>query len=307
VKRRNWTGTTRGGHFGNLFYVALIRAGGLALTPFFLFWTALYFLVAAPSGRRISFELARRLGRGESLWARLGFAFRHFFTFGTLLLDRVAILNGEGRRYEFRFEGEEEIRAALAEKRGVLLVTAHLGNWEVMGHLLERLATPVTLVMYDGVSPAMRRTLDRLSEGRSFRVLYTDGTPASAAAILEALRRGEIVGMMGDRLLSGRGARVEFLGAAATLPVAPYVLAMTAGAPLLHVIALRTGSRRYALRAERRAPIKPGPRREREADLARWAGDFARFLERHLREFPHQWGNFYAFWDGPAERVGSAE
>lgn len=302
VTRPKWSGASRGGRLGNLFYVQLIRWGGLSLAPFFLFWTSLYFLLfAAPEGRRHSFALARRLGLGRSAAQRWRFAFRHFFTFGTLLLDRIAILNGLGARYEFRFEREEEIVRALARGQGVILVTAHLGNWEVMGHLLERLGRPVTLVMYDGVAPALRRTLDRLSEGRSFRVLYTDGSPASAAGIIAALRRGEIVGMMGDRVLRGRAVAVDFCGARASFPVAPYVVAVASGAPLLYVVAVRTGRKRYDLSATPTGAFTYADRRDKDADHARWAREFARELEAHLRAHPHQWGNFFDFWQPSAD------
>jgi predicted LPLAT superfamily acyltransferase len=294
-----WSQTARGGKFGNLFYVALVRHGGLALAPFFLFWTSLYFLlIGSPEGRRHSFALARRLGLGESALGRWSFAFRHFFTFATLLLDRVAILNGCADRYEFQFEREGEIVRALGQGKGALLVTAHLGSWEVMGHLLERLKTPVTLVMYDGAPPALRATLERLSAGRSFRVLYTDGSPTSAAGILAALARGEIVGMMGDRVFKGRALAADFCEAPAQFPLAPYALAVASGAPLLYVIALRAGRRRYELRATPTAPFSYADRRHKDIDHARWVQAYAKNLERELRAHPHQWGNFFDFWAG---------
>lgn len=293
---RGWTGRSRGGHLGNLFYVWLIRAGGLSLVPFFLFWTSLWFLLAAPRSRRVSFDLARRLGCGDTALARWRFARGHFFTFATLLADRVAILNGQAHRYRFSFQGEDEIAAALAGGRGVVLVTAHLGNWEVMGHLLQRLGRPIQLVMSDGVSPAMRRTLDEMSKERSFQVLFTDGSPASAAAILAALRRGEVVGMMGDRVNKGRSVAVDVLGAPAELPVAPWVLSAASGAPLLHVFCVREGARSYGLHAFPTEPPAKAGRAEREAELTRCASAFAARLDAFLRAHPRQWGNFYAFW-----------
>jgi predicted LPLAT superfamily acyltransferase len=296
VSERAWSGQTRGGRLGNLFYLQLIRFGGLSLAPFFLFWTSLYFLLAAPEGRRHSFDLARRLGLGATLPQRVRFAFRHFFTFGSLLLDKVAILNGLVDRYEFEFVDEDLIARELARGKGAILVTAHLGNWEIMGHLLTRLDVPVTLVMYDGVSPKLRETLDRMCEGRSFRVLYTDGSAASAAAIIAALREGGIVGMMGDRIFEGRSVEVELCGGTAALPVAPYVVAVAAGAPLLHVFAVRTGRRRYRFSASNQGALRYANRRDKETDLRRWAGIFAGHIEESLRAHPHQWGNFFSFW-----------
>ncbi|MBN1443964.1 MAG: hypothetical protein JXA90_14740, partial [Planctomycetes bacterium] len=91
---RRWTGRARGGRLGNLFFAVLARRGALGPARFFIFWVALYFLAAAPAARRASMDLARRLGAGRTRWRRLAFAFRHFFTYGTLLFDRAAILSG---------------------------------------------------------------------------------------------------------------------------------------------------------------------------------------------------------------------
>ena len=130
-----WQTKPRGGRLGNGFFIVLIRCGGLALAPFFLFWVALYFLVAAPAARRASFNLARHLGRGRFLPGRLWFAFRHFYTFGLLLLDRIAILAADqAHKYHIDFIGEENIRNSLGEGKGVVLLTLHYFHcfrWEI--------------------------------------------------------------------------------------------------------------------------------------------------------------------------------
>jgi predicted LPLAT superfamily acyltransferase len=299
MEPRGWTGRARGGRAGTLFFALLVRYGGLALAPVFVFWVALYFLVAAPSGRRASFDLADRLGLGGGTWRRLRFAFRHFRTYGTLLVDRLAVLSGLAHRYRFRYHGEEGLRAQALAGKGLLLVTGHVGSWEIMGHLLRRLDAPVALVMHDVEDPAVRASLKAVEDRRSFRVLHTDGSPASAAAILEELARGAIVGMMGDRLLEAHGVAVSFLGSEAAFPVGPYAIAAASGAPLSHVFALRTGRRCYDFHASPPRVLSHGARGGRRADLARWAGEFAARLEEVVREHPTQWGNFYPFWSAP--------
>ncbi len=290
-----WTGRARGGRFGNRFFALLVKRARW-MTPWFLFWVSLYFLVAAPAARRVSFQLARRVGRGRWFWSRLVFAYRHFFTFGNLLLDRIEILGGRAERYRFEFDGEDHIREALALGRGVILVTGHLGNWEAMGHLLTRLQAPVCLIMYDGVQPALKATMEKLAAGRSFRVIYSDGSPNTAAAVLAALRSGAIVGMMGDRTLRGEGVAVELLGGTAEFPTAPYVLAAAAGAPLMHVFALRAGSRSYRFVGFPAQQLSYASRRDKQRDLQRWAGEFAQRLEQKTRDLPWQWGNFFPIW-----------
>lgn len=242
-------------------------------------------------------DLAIRLDRGKSLVQRLWFAFRHFYTFGTLLLYRVAILGGDqADRYRIEFTGEEQIRSALAGGRGAVLLTGHIGNWEVMGQLLTRLDAPFNMVMFDGVPPALKATMENLARDRTLKVLYTDGSPTAAAAMLKVLRDGEMVGMQGDRGLAGEPVEVPFLGGTAALPVGAYVLAAAAKAPLLHVFAVRRGWRRYSFHGFETPPMSYRDRRNKQPDLQRWATAFASRMEDFLREYPHQWGNFFPFW-----------
>lgn len=302
---RAWTGRSRGGRWGNGFFVLLVRLGGLRLAPFFVAWVALWFVVAAPTARRASMELARRLaarrapaGRSAppSALARLLFAYRHFFTYGLLLVDRLAILGGRARGYRFTSSGLPAIRRALAEGRGAVLLTAHVGNWEIMGHLLADIGAPVVLVMYaadDDPSDAARAALER---ARGFRVIRAEGSPATAAAILSALRAGCCVGMMGDRVLAGRALDVPFLGGRTALPVAPLAVAAAAGAPIFHVFALREGPRRYAFTGHAAAPVDVADRAARPAALQRALAEYAGRLETVVAEHPWQWGNFFPFW-----------
>lgn len=297
-----WQTRARGGRLGNAFFIQLVRCGGMWLTPFFLFWVALYFVAAAPAGRRASFDLARRLGRGKTLPGRLWFAFRHFFTFGTLLLDRVAILGGgQASKYRIDYDGEDNIRDALAAGDGAILLTAHLGNWEAMGHLLTRLEAPVAMVMYDGVDPRLKQTMEDMARDRSFRIIYTDGSPATAATILGALREGQLVGMMGDRAFAGETVEVDLLGGRAKLPVGAFVVGAAARTRLVHVFAVRRGWRRYSFCGFAPVQLRYRDRKHKQQDLQLWAQGFATRLEEFVRRYPYQWGNFYPFFCAPTD------
>ena len=295
--RPTWHARRRGGRLGNGFFLALVRHGGLWLAPFFLTFVAFYFVFAAPAGRRASIQLARRLGRGKTWFGRMWFAYRHFYTFGLLLLDRTAILScDQADKYKIEFDGEEHIRSALAEGRGAVLLTAHLGNWEAMGHLLTRLGRPFNMVMYDGVDAKMRATIENMAKQRSFEILHTDGSPSSAAGILSALRKGEMVGMMGDRVFAGDSVEVPFLGQPARFPVGSFVLAAAAAAPMVHVFAVRRGWRKYSFHGVPAANMRYRDRKRKRDDLEAWATEFAERVEQFVRESPYQWGNFFPFW-----------
>jgi predicted LPLAT superfamily acyltransferase len=296
-----WEGTQRGGRLGNLFIVMMVRTRfGRAVAPFFLFWTALYFLVAAPKARSASFDLARRVGRGDTLASRLRFAFMHFSTYGATLFDRMAMLSSTEDLFRFDKHGEEAIAAALESGRGAVLLASHFGNWELMAQCLTGLSAPTTMVMYDGVQPQVKEALSKLAEKRSFEVLFTDGGPVSAAGILSALNRGHLVGMMADRTLAGRSVGARFLGDVAQFPVGPYSIAAAARVPTFQVFAVRRGRGRYSFHGFPMGVLQYRDRRRKNDDFERWAGVFAQRLEEFTREHPEQWGNFFDFWmEGP--------
>ena len=296
AKDERWSGRVRGGRFGHLFIRFLIRSGLIGLTPIVLFFVVFWFLATAPRARRASFQLADRLARGGVWWRRLLFAYRHFFTFGTSQIDRTAVLSGRLRPYRFGYHHEELLHDQARSGQGAVLLTGHVCSWEIMAHMLLRVDKPVTLVMADTTQPAMKATLDRLAEGRSFRVLYTDGSPASAATIVHALNEGEFIGMMGDRVFGGEGVRVPFLGEDALFPVGPHAVAAAARVPVFHVFAFRAGRRRYDFYAYATGVPRYRDRRRKGEDHRRWVGEFAARLEEVVRRFPFEWANWYDFW-----------
>lgn len=295
-----WEGKRRGGHFGNAFFATISRSRlGRAVTPFFLCGVVAYFLLFAPKGRRVSFDLARRVGKGDSLLARIAFAYRHFYVYGAMLVERMALLAGAEDQFVIEKVGEEGIRDGLEEGKGALLFTCHLGNWEAMAQCLSCIDAPVTLVMYDGVQPQVKKALEDLSARQSFEVLYTDGGPTAAAGILAALSRGSIVGLMADRIMAGRGVDLPFLGGVATFPVGPYSIAAASGAPAFQVFAIRTGPYAYEFSAFPFGRLRYANRRDKQADFERWSRTFADRLEEFTRRHPEQWGNLYEFWKEP--------
>jgi lauroyl/myristoyl acyltransferase len=191
-------------------------------------------------------------------------------------------------------EGHEHLDAAMAERRGLILLTAHLGNWELAGRLLaRRFARPVHVVVAAEPDPGVERFL-RGGEG-PVRFVTRDH-PAASVTLLAALRRDEVVAMQGDRALGSRGdLAVPFFGAPALFPRGPFVLARAAGAPLVSAFCVLGADRRYTITLG--TPVRVGPDGEAAA-LAAWV----RVLEEQVRRHPEQWFNFFDLWSDPPAR-----
>jgi len=303
---QHWSGTgkLRGGRRGIQFFLGALRLLGPRLTYALLVPPAIYFTFASPDVPA-TMDYHRRVFGPQPWWKRRWLVFKHFFSFGQAIIDRTAILAGQTSGFSFAFDGEQNLRSAAAEGKGVLLLTAHVGNWEVAGQLLSRIDVPVNVTGFDNEAPEIRALLTRAQTRQKFQMIPITGSPTDAIPLVAALRRGEIVAMLGDRPYGSPTARVPFLGGTAAFPVGAYVLAAIAGSPLVEVFSLRQRGGHYQFYGfPALLPFHP-PHHQRDAHLRQCAAQFAANLESVVRRDPLQWYNFFPFWEESAAAPGT--
>jgi predicted LPLAT superfamily acyltransferase len=294
-----WTGRTRGGHFGNWFFVQLIRVLGLRGAYAWLVLVAAYFTIASPHSYRASVNYLRRVLEPKPWWRHPLLVYRHFFSFGVTLLDRLAVVMGR-HPMDCSYEGEARFHEFLDQGKGIILLGAHVGGWEMGGHLLGRFGTPVNLVVLEQEQENIRLLFDRALEGRQFRILTADENPLRSVPIMAALRRGEMVAMHGDRAFGGAELTVPFLGGQARFPLGAYHLAAVTGAPIFQAFAVRERIGQYRFFTFPPQFVARDAARRNPAVLREWVEHYAARLESVLRQYPYQWYNFYDFWEADA-------
>ena len=257
--------------------------------------------VARAVGRALQTErqvvrsnLARVLGGGTA--RDLDGAVRDTFAnFGAFFAD-LLVLNRVGPErlspYVARRAGDEHVDDAFAAGRGAVLLTAHLGNWELGGRLLAcRGGVPRTHVVLSVEEDAALEGHLRVN-APDLRFV-TRRHPTSTLGLLTALRRGEAVAMQGDRPTGERGDRlVTFFGEPAAFPIGPFLLARAAGAPVIPAFCTMAEDGRYHVDVEAPIWVKPG---EEMAGLEAMVAA----LERAVRAHPTQWFNFFDVWAPP--------
>jgi predicted LPLAT superfamily acyltransferase len=295
----HWSGTgkLRGGRPGIWFFIMALRVLGLRLTYALLVPPAIYFSFVSPDVPA-TMDFHCRVFGPQPWWKRRWLVFKHFLSFGRALIDRTAILAGNIKQFSFSFDGENHLRNAVAEGRGVLLLTAHVGNWEAAGALLSRLDVPVNVTGFDNESAEVRSLLNGASKAK-FRLLPLTGSPTDVIPLVAAMRRGEVVAMLGDRAHGSPSANVPFLDGTASFPTGAYVMAAIAGAPLVHVFSLREPPGHYHFIAFPPQRPKMPPHNQRDAYLRDCAVRFSGDLETVLKRDPLQWYNFFPFWLQP--------
>ncbi len=295
--QRQWTGKTRGGWLGNWIFLTLLRLCGLRAAYGLLVPVSFYYLFTAPKACRASAEYMRRLeATSFSTVSRLLRTWRHFFTFGQVLLDRVAIIAGPASQFTFEFDGRQHLEDALAAGKGLVLVTAHVGNWEAAGHALASLDVPVNVVAYEGEIGRIKQLFDGAMATRRFRLIPVRESLDTGLEIASALRNGEIVAMHADRAMGSRFVREFFLDEPAAFPAGPFYTAAACGAPVVTAFVTREGTLRYKFLAYGADWIGGQNRAELDRVVNDCVRRFIGRLEEVLKAHPAQWFNFYDFW-----------
>jgi len=291
-----WSGRSRGGVFGNWWFIQLIRFLGLRWAYLFLVPVAGYFTLCNPSGYRCSVDYLRRVLGPQPFWKWPLLVYRHFFSFGVTLLDRAAVIMGRAQM-DWSFDNTELLTRHLDRGKGVILLGSHLGSWELGGHLLNRLGKPVNVVILEKEEGRLRQLFARALEARTFKLIATDGHPLRSIPIAAALRRGEIVALLGDRTFGGTDVQAPFLGGQARFPAGPYLLAALTGAPIIQSFAVRERLGHYRFFAYPETFIPRDAVRARAEALAPHVAEYTQRLAEVARRYPFQWFNIFPFWD----------
>jgi KDO2-lipid IV(A) lauroyltransferase len=201
-----------------------------------------------------------------------------------------------------RIEGMDQFDAVLAEGKGVILLTAHAGNFELGGILLRSRNLKVHAVYKPDHFAAVERLREGMRAQGGVVGIPVDGVGFSTLPLVRLLREGALVGMQGDRDFSLNGVPMPFFGREVPFPRGPWELAAMTGAPIITSFFYTDDERRF--HAHFGEPIRiGGGRGERMEAIQAGMRSYVADLEALIRRHPSQWYCFYPFWDDPARHA----
>lgn len=244
--------------------------------------------------------LARRAATDPDALERLVRAcFRHAVRY-YLEVARTGGFDLETALARIDVETPDEVREALESGRPIVLVGLHFGAIELPVVLVSHLVGhPVTAPMETVADPGLQRWFVGSRSRVGVNIIPIAN---SRHALMRALRRGEPVGLVADRDITGTGIMVPLFGHPAPIPAGPALLAIEAGVPVYAGTARRTKDRRYAGRLLLVPAPEAGSRRERMVALT---ASLAQAFESLLADAPEQWwGAFHPVWPDLALAAG---
>jgi lauroyl/myristoyl acyltransferase len=201
---------------------------------------------------------------------------------------------------------EDAVLDAIAAGRGAVVVTGHIGSWDIAARGLRNKDCQVHVVMGRELDPATQEFVEGARVRAGVNVILSDASVFSSLGLVRALRRNEIVAIQLDRAARAGGVRMlPFLGAPAPFPSGPFVLARLAGSPVIPVFAPRIGRRHYGLHIGRPVDVPRSARDPLVLDGVML--EVVAQLEEVVRRYPWQWFQFQHFWPEPAEAADRRE
>lgn len=288
----------RGNSLGFWFFRTATRLTGLRGGYGLLYLVTLYYLLVDRPLVQESLPYIRRRFPAHGRYRQLFDLYLLFVSQGKCLLDRFAVAAGyDGIKIEIR--GYEQLREKIAaSSRGMILLTAHIGNWQVAMSALQRFDRHVYVMMRPEDNVALQSTLQLGDDSERVKVILTSGALGGVIEALAAIDAGSLVTIMGDRPYDFPATTASFLGGEVSFPYGAYTLAAAAGCPLVVLLSAKVATGRYVVDVSHIIPPPSGQRGEKAAAINASVQQYAHILEQYVAEFPLQWFVFRDIWKG---------
>lgn len=295
---RQWTSRSIGSTFQHKIFYALIRMGGWRLSYFVLYFVVFYYILFRPSVRKkCRYYLSHRFP-GASPFQMLQNSYHLSLELGKALIDRaiVGILGPD--KFSITFDGKEALDNLIAEGKGVILLIAHVGTWQAAISAQGLLNVKINMVIHREEGDVDRQYFEHQSMESPYRIINPEGYLGGSLEMLEVLKKGEALCMMGDRVLGNlkNTVAVKFLGEEALFPFSAMKIASASGAPIAVLFSSKKGIAECGVSIAKIIRVPAGVGRQGKEFLP-YVEEFVRSLEAFAIEYPFQFFNFYDMWE----------
>lgn len=285
-----WEGKSKGTVLGYKLYIFFLNTFGLGTAYFILrFVVFYYFIFSYKSSKSIFYYFNKRLK--YSFTKSISAIYESYYMLGKVLTDRVAISTNFRNKYSYTHDGIQHIDHLLDQNKGGILISGHIGNFEVSHYFLEHRysISKIFMVTTHAEHENIKEYMDGIITKSSMEFIVVQDDMSHIFEIHSALDKGGLVVFTGDRYLPGtKTIKQEFLGEEAEFPLGPFLLATRLNVPVLFVYVMKGPKKEYHLYAQKAVAKARDP----QALLK----EFTQSMEGILQKYPLQWFNYFDFW-----------
>ena len=287
----------RGNRLGFWFFELFLRSLGLRGAYALLYFVCLHYLLFDRSavGNALSY-IQKRFPTANFLKRRLE-VYKLFVSQGKQLIDRAAILSRKNL-FDIQLKGYEQLSSLLADKnKGFVLLTAHVGNWQIALTTLKKMAKPVYLMMRPEDNTAVKGSLNIDGQDNFIKIISPEGYLGGVVQAMQVLKEGNIVSIMGDRKYGFEALEVSFLKKAAYFPFGAFSLAASNNCPVVVLLSAKVGQNKYMVDVSHILYPRYNSNKDKREQLKSYVQAFADILDEYVVKYPYQCFLFHDVWD----------
>jgi len=179
----------------------------------------------------------------------------------------------------------------LRKGKGAVILTAHLGNWELGGAVIAQLGYPFWVVALPHKVKKVNDFFDAQRQSKGVKII-----PVGKAVrdCISQIKKNNFIALVGDRDFSEKGIILDLFGKPTHFPEGPAALSLITRSPIVPGFMLRNKDDSFTLSFEQPLDFEPG--KEREKDIADLISCYKIIFEDYIRKYPEQWYIFQKFW-----------
>lgn len=289
---RKWQGRTDGTPTMQRALVLLFKVVPLEVIYVLMAFVVPFYMVVNRKGFLAIYRFFRQR-LGKNAFASVFHVYGNHFAFGQVVLDRFAAY--AGRRFKVTAVGNEHFLDLASQPGGFMMLSSHVGCFEMAGYTLLSETKQLYALVYGGESEVVAQGRQHRFQDHCVVTVPVSQDLSHLFLLNKALDEGQVVTMPADRIYgSSKCLECHFFGAQAKFPMGPFATAVQKQVPVLAVTVTKEGRRHYVAHvALLETDSGAAPRQQMQA----LAQAYASALEEEVRKHPHQWYNFYQFWN----------
>ena len=279
-----WSGRTKGFFLGYQIFIFFIKRLGVPPAYFLLNLVIPVYYLCLPNARRSLYATFKQIPQLKSSNLQV-IIYRNFYSLGKSLIDNFAILTKWSSKYSCSQEGGEYLIDLITKSQPAILISAHIGSWNIAGEFLKKQDGIVNVVMFDGESNKVKKLVERDIGESNYKIIVIKDDLSHLFKIKTAIDNRELICIHSDRYLEGANTiTTKLFNKRVQLPLGPFAIASKLNIPYSFVFSVKESMYKYHFSATK-------PKISNDPQII--ANEFAEVLSEKLSNHPEQWFNYF--------------
>lgn len=291
TEEKKWAGTTSGSNRMHGYLISVLRHIDVRLLYLFSYIFVIPVALVRNPSRKTAWDFYRNhlgYGRLKAAW----YVYLNHCKFSQVVIDRFAMY--AGKKFKVEVEGMDIFSSLASRDEGFVMMSSHIGNYEIAGYSLVSDSKTINAVVYGYEKQSVTDNRNNMFRKTNIRMIGIREDMSHLFEIDRALAAGDIVSFPSDRYMGAtKTITAPFLGQEAKFPMGPFSVATMRGLDAIAVNTMKEGSRSYRIYV---TPLEYDKSASRKEQIRQLSAAYIAELEKRVRQYPAQWYNFFDFW-----------